>query len=118
MAHGKRRTRLFGRRRILHQRESAPRLPLVETHQRRPKADGTPGARRLTHVDDKASHALQCLIGGDRANLRDVGCDIFHNASLEAGLKSVREVVVPAPATEEMIEARVDIDAWRHPGQP
>ena len=57
-------------------------------------------------------------IGGDRAKLHDVGCPIIHNACCEAGLKSQREVVVPALVTERLTEPRVDVDAWGHPALP
>ena len=85
-------------------------------HQRRQKPDGTPGARCLAHLDEQGQHAQRCLIGGDRAKLHGVGCHIIRNACCEAGLKSQREVVVPALATEKLTEPRVDVDAWGHPG--
>ena len=87
-------------------------------HQRRQKSDGTPGARCFAHLDEQGQHAQRCLMGGDRAKLHDVGCHIIHNACCEAGLKSQREVVVPALATEELTEPRFDVDAWGHPGLP
>ena len=55
---------------------------------------------------------------GDRAKLHDVGCHVIHNACCEAGLKSRREVVVLALATEKLTEPRVDVDAWGHLGLP
>ena len=51
----------------------------------------------LAHVDEKAS-----LIGGDGAKLHDVGCHILHDACIEAGLKSQREVIEPVLATEKI----------------
>ena len=47
-----------------------------------------------------------------------MGCHIIHNACCEAGLKSQRELVVPALATEKLTEPRVDVDARGHPGLP
>ena len=47
-----------------------------------------------------------------------MGCHITHNACCEAGLKSLREVVVPALVTDRLTEPRVDVDAWIHPGLP
>ena len=87
-------------------------------HQRSQKPDGTPGARCLAHLDEQGQHAQRCLIEGDRAKLHDVGCHVIHNACCEPGLKSKREVVVPALATEKLTEPRVDVDAWGHPGLP
>ena len=62
-------------------------------------------------LDEQGQHAQNCLIGGDRAKLHDVGCHIIHNACCEAGLKSQREVVVPALVTDRLTEPRVDVDA-------
>ena len=42
----------------------------------------------------------------------------MHNACCEAGLKSQREVVVPALVTERLTEPRFDVDAWGHRGLP
>ena len=87
-------------------------LPVIQQglcqHQRRQKSDGTAGARCLAQLDEQGQHAQKCLIG------HDVG----HNACCEAGLKSQREVVVPALVTERLTEPRVDVDAWGHPGLP
>ena len=47
-----------------------------------------------------------------------MGCHIIHNACCEAGLKSQREVVVPALVTERLPEPRVDVDVWGHLGLP
>ena len=91
---------------------------MVCQHQRRQKSDGTAGARCLAQLDEQGQHAQKCLIGGDRAKLHDVGCHIIHNACCEAGLKSQREVVVPALMTDRLTEPRVDVDAWGHPGLP
>ena len=44
-----------------------------------------------------------------------MGCHVIHNACCEAGLKSHREVFVPALATEKLTEP---LDAWGHPGLP
>ena len=87
-------------------------------HQRRQKSDGTPGTRCLAYLDEQGQHAQECLNGGDRAKLHDVGCHIIHNACCEAGQKSQREVVVPMLATEKPSEPQVDVDAWWHPGLP
>ena len=38
-------------------------------HQQRPKADCIPGAKFLAHLDEREQHALQRLMGGDRAQL-------------------------------------------------
>ena len=97
-------------------------LPLIQQglcqHQRRKNSDGTPEARCLAKLDEQGQHAQKCLIGGDRAQLHDVGCHIIHNACCEAELKSQREVVVRALVTERLTEPRVDVDSWRHPGLP
>ena len=97
-------------------------LPVIQQglcqHQRRQKSDGTAGARCLVQLDEQGQHAQKCLIGGDRAKLHDVGCHIIHNACCEAGLKSQREVVVPALVRDRLTEPRVDVDAWGHPGLP
>ena len=71
-----------------------------------------------SHLDEQGQYAQKCLIGGDRAKLHDVGCHIIHNACCEAGLKSQREVVVPALVMEKLTEPRVDVDAWGHLGLP
>ena len=96
-------------------------LPVIQQglcqHRRRQKPDGTAGARCLAQLDEQGQHAQKCLIGGDRAKLHDVGCHI-HNDCCEAGLKSQREVIVPALVTEKLTEPRVDVDAWGHPGLP
>ena len=97
-------------------------LPVIQRglcqHQWRQKSDGTPGAKCLAHLDEQGQHAQRCLIGRDRAKLHDVGCHVIHNACCEAGLISQREVVVPALATEQLTEPRVDVDALGHPGLP
>ena len=82
------------------------------------EARGTPGTRCLALLDEHGQHAQKCLIGGDQAQLHDVGCHIIHNACCEAGLKSQREVIVPTLATERLKEPRVDVDAWGHLGLP
>ena len=80
-------------------------LPVMQRdlyqHQRRRKPDGTAGARCLAHPDEYGQHAQRCRIGCDRAKLHDVACHIIHNACCEAGLKSLREVLVPMLATEK-----------------
>ena len=87
-------------------------------YQRRQKSDGTAGARCLAQLDEQGQHAQECLIGGDRSKLHDVGCQIIQNACCEAGLKSQREVVLPALVTEKLTEPRVDVDASGLPGLP
>ena len=47
-----------------------------------------------------------------------MGCHIIHNARCEVGLKSQREVIVLAMATDKLTELWVDVDAWGHPGLP
>ena len=42
----------------------------------------------------------------------------FTTRAAKQGLKSQREVVVPALATEKLTEPRVDVGAWGHPGLP
>ena len=97
-------------------------LPVIQQgrcqHQRQQKSYGTVGARCLAQLDEQGQHAQRCLIGGDWAKLHDVGCHVVHNACCEAGLKSQREVVVPALVTERLTEPRVDVDAWGHPRLP
>ena len=87
-------------------------------HQRPQKPDGTAGAKCLAHVDEHGQHAQKWFIGGNRAKLHDVGCQIIHNACCAAGLKSQRKVIVPTQATEKLTEPRVDVDARGHPGLP
>ena len=70
------------------------------------------------NLTSKDSMPRSASIEGDRAKLHDVGCHIIHNACCEAGLKSQREVVVPALATEKLSEPRVNVDAWGHLGLP
>ena len=72
----------------------------------------------MAALDIKGQHAIGCMVGGARTTLHNALCRIVHRACTSAGLRSQREVVVPALATAQLTEPRIDIDAWGHPGLP
>ena len=87
-------------------------------HRRKPTATCRVGRRCLGLCDAYGAHALDCMIGGARIILHNVGCDILFNACRDAGFGAQTEVVVPALATPKLTEPRIDVDAWGHPGYP
>ena len=70
----------------------------------------------MAQLDEQEQHAQKRFIGGDRAQLHDVGGHIIHNACCETGLKSYRGVVVPALVTDRFTEPRVDRGRMGTPG--
>ena len=73
----------------------------------------------MAHPNEYGQHAQRCRIGGDRAKLHDVACHIIHNACCEAGLKSLREVLVPMLATEKSsLSHGLTWTLGGHPGLP
>ena len=92
--------------------------PCLCQHRRATAAGVHNGKRCLTPLDAHGRHALACMTGGARTTLHNDLCRLVHRACCAAGLRSQREVVVPALATAKRAEPRIDIGAWGHPGLP
>ena len=74
------------------------------------------GKKCLQLCDAYGHHATECMIGGARNVLHNIGCSLLSDAHRQAGMGVQREVVVPELMTPKMLEPRVDVDAWGHPG--
>ena len=76
------------------------------------------GRRCLQICDAYGHHAIDCMIGGARGILHNMGCSVIYDAYRQAGMGAQREVIVPDLITPKMLEPRVDVDAWGHLGLP
>ena len=87
-------------------------------HRRKPTSTCRFGKRCLEACDPYGSHAVECMIGGARTVLHNIGCDLIYTACRDAGFGAQTEVIVPCLATDKMTEPRIDVEAWGHPGFP
>ena len=92
--------------------------PCLCQHRRTTATGAHDGKRCLAPLDALGRHARTCMTGGARTTLHNTLCRLVHQACCAAGLRSQREVVVPALATAKLTEPRIDVDAWGHPGLP
>ena len=62
--------------------------------------------------DEWGDHAIQCMVGGDHTTFHDAAADELARFQRAAGLRSRREVVVPALAKPGLQEPRADLETW------
>ena len=63
-------------------------------------------------LDSSGNHALTCKVGGEVNVLHDAGCQVVLQAARAAGMRALRQQIVPELRTAAKGEPRLDVEAW------